>query len=107
MDPFKMQEMLEQAQKMQEQVQQKLGQTIVEGAAGGGAVSVQMNGQKQVLKVKIDPNAVGSLSGSGADLEMLEDLIAAAFNDAGRRADEAIKSNLSGVLGGLNLPGLT
>ncbi len=107
MNPFKMQEMLEQAQKMQEQVQQKLGQTVVEGAAGGGAVSVQMNGQKQVLKVKIDPNAVVSLSASGPDLEMLEDLIAAAFNDAGRRADEAIKSNLSGVLGGLNLPGLT
>ena len=107
MNPFKMQEMLEQAQKMQEQVQQKLGQTVVEGSAGGGAVSIQMNGQKQVLKVKIDPNAVVSLSGSGADLEMLEDLLAAAFNDAGRRADEAIKSNLSGVLGGLNLPGLT
>jgi len=107
MNPFKMQEMLEQAQKMQEQVQQKLGQTVVEGGAGGGAVSIQMNGQKQVLKVKIDPNAVVSLSGSGADLEMLEDLLAAAFNDAGRRADEAIKSNLSGVLGGLNLPGLT
>jgi nucleoid-associated protein EbfC len=107
MNPFEMKQMLEQAQKMQEQVQQKLGQTVVEGAAGGGAVSVQMNGQKQVLKVKIDPNAVVSLTGSGADVEMLEDLIAAAFNDAGRRADEAIKSNLSGVLGGLNLPGLT
>jgi DNA-binding YbaB/EbfC family protein len=107
MNPLKMQEMLEQARQMQEQVQQKLGQTVVEGTSGGGAVTVTMNGQKQVLKVKIDPSAVLSLSGNTADVEMLEDLVTAACNEAGRRADEAIKSNLSGMLGGLNLPGLT
>lgn len=107
MNPLKMQEMLEQARLMQEQVQQKLGQTVVEGSSGGGAVTVTMNGQKQVLKIKIDPSAVLSLSGNTADVEMLEDLITAACNEAGRRADEAIKSNLSGMLGGLNLPGLT
>lgn len=107
MNPMKMQEMLEQARQMQEQVQQKLGQTVVEGTAGGGAVTIAMNGQKQVLKVRIDPAAVLSLSGSVADVEMLEDLLTAAFNEAGRRADQAIQSNLSGVLGGLNLPGLT
>jgi DNA-binding YbaB/EbfC family protein len=107
MNPLKMQEMLEQARQMQEQVQQKLGQTIVEGTSGGGAVTVTMNGQKQVLKIKIDPSAVLSLSGNTADVEMLEDLVTAACNEAGRRADEAIKSNLSGMLGGLNLPGLT
>ncbi len=107
MNPLKMQEMLEQARQMQEQVQQKLGQTVVEGTSGGGAVTVTMNGQKQVLKIKIDPSAVLSLSGHVADVEMLEDLVTAACNEAGRRADEAIKSNLSGMLGGLNLPGLT
>jgi nucleoid-associated protein EbfC len=106
LNPLKMQEMLEQARQMQEQMQQKLGQTVVEGTAGGGAVSVSMNGQKQVLKIKIDPSAVLSLSGSAADVEMLEDLVTAAVNDAGRKADEAIKSSLSGALGGLNLPGL-
>lgn len=106
MNPLKIQEMLEQARQMQEQVQQKLGQTVVEGNSGGGAVTVTMNGQKQVLKIKIDPSAVLSLSGNVADVEMLEDLVTAACNEAGRRADEAIKSNLTGMLGGLNLPGL-
>lgn len=99
-----MQEMLSQARQMQEQVKQKLAQTVVEGAAGGGAVTVTMNGQKQVLKVKIDPSAVLSMSSNTADVEMLEDLVTAACNEAGRRADEAIQSSLSGVLGGLNLP---
>lgn len=107
MNPLKIQEMLEQARQMQEQVQQKLDQTVVEGAAGGGAVTITMNGRKQVLKVRIDPSAVLSLSGNAADVEMLEDLVTAAFNAAGRRADEVVQSNLSGVLGGLNLPGLT
>ncbi len=107
MNPLKMQEMLEQARQMQEQVQQKLDQTVVEGTAGGGAVTITMNGRKQVLKVRIDPSAVLSLSGNAADVEMLEDLLTAAFNEAGRRADQVVQSNLSGVLGGLNLPGLT
>lgn len=104
MNPLKMQEMLSQAKQMQEQMQQKMSQTIVEGSSGGGAVSVTMNGQKQVLKMKIDPSAVLGLSAGAADVEMLEDLVMAAFNDAARRVDEAMKSNLSGMLGGLNLP---
>ncbi len=103
-NPLKMQEMLAQAKQMQEQMQEKLGQTVVEASSGGGAVTVKMNGQKQVLKVTIDPSAVASLAGSAADVEMLEDLVAAAFNEAGRRADEAIKSSASAMLGGLNLP---
>jgi nucleoid-associated protein EbfC len=103
-NPLKMQEMLEQARQMQEQMQAKMGQTVVEASSGGGAVTVTMNGQKQVLKLKIDAAAVLSLSSSAADLEMLEDLVTAAFNEAGRRADEAMKSSLSGMLGGLNLP---
>jgi DNA-binding YbaB/EbfC family protein len=104
MNPLKMQEMLSQARAMQEQLQQKMSETIVESNSGGGAVSVRMNGQKQVQKLTIDPSAVLSLSGNAADVEMLEDLIVAAVNDAGRRVDEAMKSGLSSMLGGLNLP---
>ena len=104
MNPLKMQEMLEQARNVQEQVQAKLSQTVVEASSGGGAVTIKMNGQKQVLQLKIDPSAIAGLVSSSADVEMLEDLITAAFNEAGRRADEAMKSSLSGMLGGLNLP---
>ncbi len=104
MNPLKMQEMLEQARNMQDQMQARLSQTVVEASSGGGAVTVKMNGQKQVLQLKIDAAAVASLTSSPADVEMLEDLITAAFNEAGRRADDAMKSSLSGMLGGLNLP---
>ena len=104
MNPLKMQEMLAQARQMQDQMQEKLSHTVVEASSGGGAVTVKMNGQKQVLQLKIDAAAVSSLSSSPSDVEMLEDLITAAFNEACRRADEAIKSNLTGMLGGLNLP---
>lgn len=104
MDPFKLQEMLGQAKQMQEQMQQKLSQSVVEASSGGGAVTVKMNGKKEILKVTIDPSAVSSLSGSTADVEMLEDLIAAAFNEAGRRAEDLLKTNMQGMLGGLNLP---
>lgn len=104
MDPFKLQQMLGQAKQMQEEMQQKLSQSIVEASSGGGAVTVRMNGKKEVLKVTIDPSAVASLGGSAADVEMLEDLIAAAFNEAGRRAEELLKSSMQGMLGGLNLP---
>ena len=104
MNPFKLQEMLGQAKQMQEQVQQKLATTIVEAASGGGAISVRMNGKKEVLKVTIDPSAVASLSGPTPDVEMLEDLIAAAVNEAGRRVDDVLKSTVQGMMGGLNLP---
>ncbi|HEX3986746.1 MAG TPA: YbaB/EbfC family nucleoid-associated protein [Acidobacteriaceae bacterium] len=104
LNPLKLQEMLGQAKQMQEQIQQKLAATIVEASSGGGAISVKMNGKKEVLKITIDPAAVSSLTGASADVEMLEDLIAAALNEAGRRADEIMKSNVQGMLGGLNLP---
>ena len=104
MDPFKMQQMLAQAKQMQDQMQQKLSQSVIEASSGGGAVTIKMNGKKEILKVTIDPAAVASLSGSAADVEMLEDLIAAAFNEAGRRAEELLKSSMQGMLGGMNLP---
>ncbi|MDE3061915.1 MAG: YbaB/EbfC family nucleoid-associated protein [Acidobacteriota bacterium] len=105
-NPLKLGEMLTQANQMQEEMKKKLEQTVVEGASGGGAVTATMNGRKQLLKLKIDAAAVTSLSASQADVEMLEDLIVAAVNEAGRKADEAIQSSVQGMLGGLNLPGL-
>lgn len=105
-NPLKISEMLSQANQMQEEVQRKLGETVVEASSGGGAVSATMNGKKQLLKIKIDPSAVSSLSGGSADVEMLEDLIVAAINEAGRKADEAIQSSVQGLLGGLKIPGI-
>lgn len=105
-NPLKIPEMLAQANQIQEQMQQKLAQTIVEGSAGGGAVTATMNGKKELLKLHIEPSAALSLTGGQPDVEMLEDLVVAAVNDAGRKADNAIKENVQGLLGGLNLPGL-
>jgi nucleoid-associated protein EbfC len=107
-NPLKMAEMLQQANKMQEEMQRKLGETIVEGTSGGGAVTVTMNGKKELIKMKIDPSAVASLSGANPDVELLEALIVGAVNDAGHRADAATQSSVQGALGGLNLniPGL-
>jgi hypothetical protein len=106
-NPLKIGEMLSQANQLQEEVQRKLGQTVVEGASGGGAVTATMNGKKQLLKLHIDPSAVVGLAGNQPDVEMLEDLVVAAVNEAGRKADEAIQSNVKGLLGNLNLPGLS
>ena len=104
MNPDKMGQMLAAAQQMQEQMQDRLEQVVVEGTAGGGAVTVKMNGRKQVLRVQIDPSAVAGLGASASDREMLEDLITAAVNEAGRKADDAAQSSASGMLSGLGLP---
>jgi DNA-binding YbaB/EbfC family protein len=106
-NPLKIPEMLAQANQMQEEMQRKLGETVVEGTSGGGAVTATMNGKKELLKIRIDPSAVIGLSSGQPDVEMLEDLVVAAVNEAGRRADDAIKSNVQGMLGGLKIPGLT
>ncbi len=100
----KMQGMLAQAQQMQEQMDQKLAEATVEGTSGGGMVNVRMNGKKRVLSIRIVPTALGA---TPQDLELLEDLITAAVNDAGRKADELMQSNVAGMMGGLDLPGLT
>jgi DNA-binding YbaB/EbfC family protein len=101
-DLGKMKEMMGQAKLMQE-MEKKLAATVVEASSGGGVVTVRMNGKKEVLRIKIEPTAMGS---SASDLELLEDLIAAAVNEAGRRADEAMKSSVAGMMGGLGLPDL-
>ena len=106
-NPQKISEMLSQASHMQEEVQRKLEMTVVEGSSGGGAVTARLNGKKQLLRIKIDPAAVAGLIGqSQPDVEMLEDLIVAAVNEAGRKAEEAIQSSVQGMLGGLKLPGM-
>ena len=102
-DMGKMQEMLAQAGAMQEQMEQKLAATVVEAQSGGGLVTVRMNGRKEVLRLRIEPTAMGASAG---DLELLEDLITAAFNEAGRKADEAMQAGMAGVMGGMGLPGL-
>jgi DNA-binding YbaB/EbfC family protein len=106
-NPLKMQEMLSQAGHMQEEMQRKLAETVVEGSSGGGAVTATLNGKKELLKLRIDPSAVTALSGGQADVEMLQDLIVGAVNEAGRKAEDAIKSSMQGMLGGLKIPGLS
>ncbi len=96
------QKMMQQAQQMQERLQRELAETEVEATAGGGMVTVIMNGQKQVLRLTIDPEVV-----SQDDVEMLQDLIMAAINDAQRKVDEAVAGKMGGMMGGLKIPGLT
>lgn len=103
MDFNQMGEMLSQAREMQQQMEEKLQQTVVEATSGGGAVTARVNGRKELLKLTIDPSAVASAAG---DITMLEDLITAAVNQAGQKADEAMQTSAAGLLGGLNLPGL-
>jgi DNA-binding YbaB/EbfC family protein len=101
MGGFNLQQLMSQAKQQYETLQKKMQETVVEGAAGGGTVTVKMDGRKQVLTIKIDPQAV-----QAGDLEMLEDLITAAVNGAGRKVDEALQSTMGGMLGGLGIPGL-
>ena len=101
MSGFNLQEMMQQAKQQAEILQKKMEQTVVETSSGGGTVTVKMNGRKQVLSVKIDPEAVKS-----GDVEMLQDLVTAAINGAGRNVDEAMKSSMGGMLGGMGIPGL-
>jgi hypothetical protein len=99
MNPKQLQDMMAKAQEMQRQMQQRMQEIVVEAAAGGGSVSVRMNGSKQMLSCKIEPELMKS-----GDLEMLQDLVTAAVNEAGRKVDQAMQSQLGGMLGGLGLP---
>ena len=98
---FNLQEMVTQAKQQFEVLQRKMEETVVESSSGGGSVTVSMNGRKQVLAIKIDPEAV-----KAGDLEMLQDLITAAINGAGTKIDETMKSTMGGMLGGMGIPGL-
>jgi hypothetical protein len=95
------QQMMKQAQQMQERLQKQMAELRVEGNAGGGMVTVVLNGAKQVQALKIDPEVV-----SKEDVEMLQDLIVAAINDAHRKADEEMSNMMGGMLPpGMKLPG--
>jgi len=96
------QKMMQQAQQMQESLQKQLKETKVEATAGGGMVTVIMNGVKEIQSLTIDPEVV-----SPDDVEMLQDLIVAAISDAQRRVDELVSQQMGGMMGGLKVPGLT
>ena len=102
MDLSKMNEMLSQANAMRESMEEQLVNTVVEASSGGGAVTARMNGRKELLKLTIAPAAASAAAG---DITMLEDLVVAAINEAGRKADEAASSSAGDMLGGLGLPG--
>ncbi|HHI02913.1 MAG: YbaB/EbfC family nucleoid-associated protein [Candidatus Zixiibacteriota bacterium] len=96
--------MMKQIQKMQakmEEIQAQLEETEVDGTAGGGMVKVVMNGKQDLLSIKIDPEVVDP-----DDIEMLQDLIVAAVNQARQKAQELANEQMSGLTGGLNIPGM-
>ena len=92
---------MKQAQQMQERLQKQMAEMRIEATAGGGMVTVVVNGAKQLQSIRIDPEVV-----SKDDVEMLQDLILAAINDAQRKADEAMAEKMGGMMGGLKIPGL-
>ena len=99
-----MQGMLRQAQKMQEEMikaQEELGEKTVDASVGGGVVTVVVNGKKELLEVNIKPEAVDP-----DDVEMLQDLIVSAVNEAMRKADDMANASMSKITGGMNIPGL-
>jgi hypothetical protein len=95
--PGNMQSMMKQAQQMQQRMKDQIAQIRVEATAGGGMVTVKMDGQKNVLGVKIDPEVAG-------DVEMLQDLMMAACNEAAKKVDAESQQILGGMLGGMGLP---
>ena len=96
-----LQQLMKQAQQMQETLQKQMEAMVVEATAGGGMVSVKMNGQKQLLSIQIEPEVF-----SGGDKDMLQDLIVGAVNEGNRKVDEALQGQLGGLTGGLKIPGL-
>ena len=94
-------QMMKQAQQMQERLQQQMADMRVEASAGGGMVTVVVNGNKQIQSLTIDPEVL-----SKEDVEMLQDLILAAINDANRKAEEQLSQQMSGLMGGMKIPGM-
>ncbi len=95
------QQMMKQAQQMQDRLQKQMAELRVEATAGGGMVTVVMSGNKQVLSLALDPEVV-----SKDDVQMLQDLIVAAVNDAQRKVDEAMSQQMGGMMGGMKIPGM-
>lgn len=95
--PGNLQQMMQQAQKMQETMQQEIGRVKVDASVGGGAVTIQMDGKKNLLDIKIAPEAA-------EDIEMLRDLILSAFREAAKKVDDEIQDKIGSQIGGLGLP---
>jgi DNA-binding YbaB/EbfC family protein len=96
-----LQAMMQQAKELQDRMQKQMATMRAEASAGGGMVSVVVNGSKQLQSIKIDPEVV-----SRDDVEMLQDMIVAAVNDANRKVDEELGRTMGGLMGGLKIPGL-
>jgi DNA-binding YbaB/EbfC family protein len=102
MNPFgNPQKLMKQLQQAQERMQQEIAALQIEAASGGGMVKVVMDGQKNLKSLSIDPEVV-----SKDDVEMLQDLVTAAVNEAARKVDEAIQEKIGGLTGGLKIPGM-
>lgn len=101
MGGFNLQDLMSKARAQYEALQKKMQETVVEASSGGGTVTAKMDGRKQLLSLRIDPEAVKS-----GDIEMLQDLVVAAINEAARKIDAQMQSTVGGMLGGLNIPGL-
>ena len=97
-DPRKLMKQLQQAQ---ERIQAEIAALVIEATSGGGVVKAEMDGQKQLRSLKIDPEVVNK-----DDVEMLQDLVLAAVNEASRKVDEAIQEKVGGLTGGMKLPGM-
>ena len=99
---MEIQNMMKQAQEMQERLKREMSELSVQATSGGGMVTVTVNGHKHLQKITIDPEVV-----SKDDVDMLQDLIVAAINDAHRKVDEALAAQMSGMMGGMKIPGLS
>jgi nucleoid-associated protein EbfC len=95
---FNLQEMMSMAKRQYEEIQKKMQSTVVEATAGGGTVAVKMNGRKQLVSIRLDPEAVKT-----GDVEMLQDLVTAAVNEAVRKVDDEMQASVGGMLGGMGL----
>lgn len=101
MGGFNLQELISKAKSQYEALQRKMQEIVVDATAGGGTVAAKMDGRKQLLSLRIDPEAV-----KAGDVEMLQDLILAAVNEAARKVDAQMQSSVGGMLGGMGIPGL-
>jgi DNA-binding YbaB/EbfC family protein len=93
-------QLMKQAQQMQDQMQRQMAEIRVEGSAGGGMVKAEMSGNKEILSITIDKEAVDP-----NDVEMLQDLVKAAVNEAARKVDEEMQSSMGAMTGGMKIPG--
>jgi len=101
MGGFNLQDLMSKAKSQYEALQKNMQETAVEASSGGGTVTAKMDGRKQLLSLRIDPEVVKS-----GDLEMLQDLVQAAVNEAARKIDSQMQSTVGGMLGGMGIPGL-